>query len=278
MAGLMGCATGTPRVTLARAATVETIRAFPAGNFCGITVTDLGGCSVGAVWVQCGCSVGVGAVWAQYGRSMGAVCNVGYFLALFCHTVSLPPSSCPPAHCPPLRNGSSLTKWFTDYYIGGKEYGLGNEAVDGFYLDDSWSDAPSEEEWPCSKRGTGAGKCAGFSKKVRIQLHWRIQSDTHSLTRSRSYPCPSFCSPTPLLLAPPPSACPPLLLAPPICLPCLLASAPLAGLRRYETGLVGQHARSADRYSAVRRCIVGIVHVFILSCSMEARSTQTVTQ
>jgi len=61
------------------------------------------------------------------------------------------------------RNGSSLTGWFTSYYIGGTEYGLGNPNVDGFYLDDSWGSAPSEEAWPCSPRGTGAGKCAGLS-------------------------------------------------------------------------------------------------------------------
>ena len=29
------------------------------------------------------------------------------------------------------RNGSSLTRWFTETYIGGAEYGLGNPHVDG---------------------------------------------------------------------------------------------------------------------------------------------------
>lgn len=29
------------------------------------------------------------------------------------------------------RNGSSLTTWLTETYIGGKEYGLGNPNVDG---------------------------------------------------------------------------------------------------------------------------------------------------
>jgi hypothetical protein len=49
--------------------------------------------------------------------------------------------------------------------VGSTEYGLGNPNVDGFYLDDHWTNGrPSEETWSCSKRGTGAGKCAGFSK------------------------------------------------------------------------------------------------------------------
>ena len=33
------------------------------------------------------------------------------------------------------RNGSQLTTWLTDSYIGGKKYGLGNPNVDGFFLD-----------------------------------------------------------------------------------------------------------------------------------------------
>jgi len=37
------------------------------------------------------------------------------------------------------RNGSILTKWFTEQYIGGTTYGLGNANVSGFYLDDSWN-------------------------------------------------------------------------------------------------------------------------------------------
>ena len=61
-------------------------------------------------------------------------------------------------------NGSSLTTWFTEVYVGGSTYGLGNANVDGFYLDDNWHGAPSEEAWSCSPRGTGAGKCAGLSK------------------------------------------------------------------------------------------------------------------
>jgi hypothetical protein len=45
------------------------------------------------------------------------------------------------------RNGSALTSWFTSEYVAGATYGLGNPNVDGFYLDDHWHDAPSEEAW-----------------------------------------------------------------------------------------------------------------------------------
>eukprot|EP00039_Didymoeca_costata_P002169 m.57998 g.57998 ORF g.57998 m.57998 type:complete len:517 (-) comp11147_c0_seq1:29-1579(-) len=74
------------------------------------------------------------------------------------------------------RNGSMLTKWFTEEYIGGSTYGLGNENVDGFYLDDHWTDRPSEENYPCSTRGTGAGKCAGLSKNetIKMQAAWQF--------------------------------------------------------------------------------------------------------
>lgn len=61
------------------------------------------------------------------------------------------------------HRNASLTPWFTSYYVGSTEYGLGNENVDGFYLDDRWTDRPSEEAWPCSPRGTGAGQCAGLN-------------------------------------------------------------------------------------------------------------------
>lgn len=62
------------------------------------------------------------------------------------------------------HRNASLTRWFTDYYIGGEEYGLGSPFVDGFYLDDNWSArGPSEEAWPCSPRGSGAGRCSGLS-------------------------------------------------------------------------------------------------------------------
>jgi hypothetical protein len=29
------------------------------------------------------------------------------------------------------RNGSMLTEWFTEEYVGGSDYGLGNDSVDG---------------------------------------------------------------------------------------------------------------------------------------------------
>ena len=29
------------------------------------------------------------------------------------------------------RNGSMLTQWFTEEYVGGSDYGLGNDSVDG---------------------------------------------------------------------------------------------------------------------------------------------------
>jgi hypothetical protein len=69
------------------------------------------------------------------------------------------------------RNGSSLTSWFADYYVASSEYGLGNPNVDGFYLDDHWSSRPSEENWPCSLRGTGAGRCAALDANETAKMH-----------------------------------------------------------------------------------------------------------
>lgn len=64
-------------------------------------------------------------------------------------------------------------------YIGGSTYGLGNQNVDGFYLDDSWNGKPSEEAFPCSPRGTGAGKCSGLSKNEIGEMNaaWRRNMD-----------------------------------------------------------------------------------------------------
>lgn len=79
------------------------------------------------------------------------------------------------------HRNSSLQQWFVDVYIGGSIYGLGNENVDGYYLDDHWSDrGPSEEHWPCSARGTGAGKCSGFTKNDTAEMisAWQINMDT----------------------------------------------------------------------------------------------------
>ena len=71
--------------------------------------------------------------------------------------------------------------------IGGTTYGLGNPNVDGFYLDDDWNyqnrpnklPSPSEEAWPCTPRGTGAGRCSGFDKSelFRISKAWQTNMD-----------------------------------------------------------------------------------------------------
>ena len=71
--------------------------------------------------------------------------------------------------------------------IGGTTYGLGNPNVDGFYLDDDWNyqnrpnklPSPSEEAWPCTPRGTGAGRCSGFdnSELFRISKAWQTNMD-----------------------------------------------------------------------------------------------------
>lgn len=72
-------------------------------------------------------------------------------------------------------NGTKLTSWFTEEYIGGATYGLGNANVDGFYLDDNWGrPSPSEEAFPCSPRGTGKGRCVGYTKEdlAAMQKAW----------------------------------------------------------------------------------------------------------
>lgn len=70
------------------------------------------------------------------------------------------------------HRNASLTTWLTEQYINGPKYGLGNVAVDGFYLDDDWAhNAPSEEagSW---KQETGlssvdiAGIKAGWQKNM----------------------------------------------------------------------------------------------------------------
>lgn len=88
------------------------------------------------------------------------------------------------------RNGSSLTAWFTEQYIGGQNYGLGNSAIDGFFLDDSWGDPnsrtpsnstrPSEEAYPCSPRGTGKGRCANLTadETLKMTAGWQRNMDT----------------------------------------------------------------------------------------------------
>ena len=77
-------------------------------------------------------------------------------------------------------NGSSLTSWFTETYVSGTAYGLDNPNVDGFFLDDTWrGGSPSEQAWPCSKRGTGAGRCAGLTSAQRSEMvpAWRSNMD-----------------------------------------------------------------------------------------------------
>jgi hypothetical protein len=132
------------------------------------------------------------------------------------------------------HRNQSLTAWLTNSYIGGDTYGLGNENISGFFLDDGWSshstsskcnatmisscgaarenggpgkchecmknayasgvlkaagcdgttdeDAfcfsisndlaqPSEEAWPVSPRGTGAGRSAGLTKEESEYIH-----------------------------------------------------------------------------------------------------------
>eukprot|EP00038_Savillea_parva_P031914 m.91837 g.91837 ORF g.91837 m.91837 type:complete len:426 (+) comp9929_c0_seq1:268-1545(+) len=50
------------------------------------------------------------------------------------------------------HRNESLQAWLTDQYMGGKDFGLGNPNVDGFYLDDNWSSrGPSEEDSNCTE-------------------------------------------------------------------------------------------------------------------------------
>lgn len=73
-----------------------------------------------------------------------------------------------------------MSEGFSEEYVGGKEYGLGNENVDGFFLDDHWSSKPSEESYPCTQRGTGAGRCAGLSAAETNKMHaaWQHNMET----------------------------------------------------------------------------------------------------
>jgi hypothetical protein len=60
------------------------------------------------------------------------------------------------------KNGSMLRDYLVNHHIASD---LKNKNVDGYYLDDYWSEAagPSEEAWPCTPRGSGAGKCSNFT-------------------------------------------------------------------------------------------------------------------
>ena len=44
----------------------------------------------------------------------------------------------------------------------------------GFFLDDEWGGGPSEEAWPVTPRGTGAGRSAGLSAQEvgRMKGNW----------------------------------------------------------------------------------------------------------
>ena len=83
------------------------------------------------------------------------------------------------------RAGPGLTDWLVEEYIGGRRFGLGNENISGFFIDDNWGEiddswnhglAPSEEAWPVSPRGTGANRTAGLSKQDlrHIQGNWSL--------------------------------------------------------------------------------------------------------
>lgn len=60
------------------------------------------------------------------------------------------------------KNGSMLRDYLVNHHIA---HDLQNPNVDGYYLDDFWTEAagPSEEAWPCTPRGSGAGKCSNFT-------------------------------------------------------------------------------------------------------------------
>ena len=78
------------------------------------------------------------------------------------------------------HRNSSLLRWLTDEYIGGSKLGLGSPDIDGFFLDDQWSSkGPSETPFPCTPRGTGAGRCARLSPAELSDLidAWKSNMD-----------------------------------------------------------------------------------------------------
>ena len=78
------------------------------------------------------------------------------------------------------HRNSSLLRWLTDEYIGGSKLGLGSPDIDGFFLDDAWSTkGPSETPFPCTPRGTGAGRCARLSPAELSDLinAWKSNMD-----------------------------------------------------------------------------------------------------
>ena len=71
------------------------------------------------------------------------------------------------------RNGSMLTKWLVEEYMGSDSRGLGNPNVDGFFIDDLWKeDGPSES-------GKNAVEDMGLSTNdmLAIQKAWGANMD-----------------------------------------------------------------------------------------------------
>lgn len=71
------------------------------------------------------------------------------------------------------RNGSMLTKWLLEEYLGSEAVGLANPNVDGFFLDDLWKQTgPSES-------GANAVEDMGLSPSdmLAIQRAWKANTD-----------------------------------------------------------------------------------------------------
>ena len=77
------------------------------------------------------------------------------------------------------RNGSSLTTWLTETYIGGKEYGLGNPNVDGLCV------CPRPLRTKCilgsSPSGITVSKPGSLTVKGRLLLHVTLAWESEAL-------------------------------------------------------------------------------------------------
>ena len=79
--------------------------------------------------------------------------------------------------------GSTVPRLIRPLLARGCMFRPGNANVDGFYLDDNWGrPSPSEEAFPCSPRGTGKGRCVGFTKEdlAAMQKAWASNSTKQS--------------------------------------------------------------------------------------------------